>query len=469
MPRKSNRATVIQHLQRQKVIETYEPEAYRIATTNTLLQQSELEPDDGSDDFEDFDEDMEVFAPVEAVDIDIPPWWKSSDTTSSSTSTETDLILAYIESIRYLDSRRKDYSKNTTIAEWFAQPMLQEPRTFRLFLRMTRTSFDHLLTKIENHPVFLNESTCPQTPVRYQLATFLHYLGAGNCSHGQLALPLGLGEGTITLFCRRVLTAILSMKSTFIRWPSERERRTTAARICNASNGIFANCVGFVDGTYIILRYAPLTDWYYYFNRKSSYGLNAMVVCDDRRRILYTRAGETSAVHDARVFENSRIGGAPHEFFSDKEYLLGDSAYTCNDFMITPFKKPRARNQNERRFNATLSSRRIAVEHVFGILKARFPAVTRIGVRITGTETHKLVVDWFEAACILHNFLLDEKEEPEWDDEADLAMANEHQREVDMAREVAHEEAEMRNEDVRRDVYRESILKVFVEKYMNTN
>jgi len=73
MPRKSNRATVIQHLQRQKVVETDKPEAYEIATTNTL-HQSELEPDDGSDDFEDFDEDMEVFALVEAVDIDILPW-----------------------------------------------------------------------------------------------------------------------------------------------------------------------------------------------------------------------------------------------------------------------------------------------------------------------------------------------------------------------------------------------------------
>jgi len=64
---------VIQHLQRQKVVETDKPEAYEIATTNTL-HQSELEPDDGSDDFEDFDEDMEVFALVEAVDIDILPW-----------------------------------------------------------------------------------------------------------------------------------------------------------------------------------------------------------------------------------------------------------------------------------------------------------------------------------------------------------------------------------------------------------
>ena len=62
-----------QHFQRQKVIETYELEAYRIATTNTL-QQSELEPDDVSDDFEDFDEDMEVFVPKVVVDIDIPPW-----------------------------------------------------------------------------------------------------------------------------------------------------------------------------------------------------------------------------------------------------------------------------------------------------------------------------------------------------------------------------------------------------------
>jgi hypothetical protein len=467
MPRVSNKAKTVAQLK----------EHQQLAIEETPVpQRMAIDIDSDDDSFEDLsdsdlDEDMELCTPDQDDEDDIPPWLRDQQRPRvlSASCTITELLLAYAEDNRYLDSRTKHIPKLATIEAWFSQPIMQDPRTFRLCMRMSRPSFFNLLQKIENHEVFSNKAHCPQTPVKYQLATFLYYLGAGSASHAHIALPLGIGEGTVTLFCRRVLAAVLSLKTEMIQWPGEQARAAHAARVCVASGGVFANCVGFVDGTYIILRYAPLTDWYYYYNRKSSYGLNAMVVCDDRRRILYTRVGDTSAVHDTRVFDNSRLGREPDEFFSAGEYLLGDSAYTCTDHMITPFKKPRARQRNETRFNATLSSRRIAIEHVFGILKARFPAVTRIGIRITGPETHKLVVDWFEAACILHNFLLDEREEPEWDNDGDLAMAFEHQREVDEAREEMERARRVGGPqgNARKDLYRESILQVFVENYMS--
>lgn len=133
-------------------------------------------------------------------------------------------------------------------------------------------------------------------------------------------------------------------------------------------------------------------------NRMGSYALNAMVVCNDLGRILYTRVGDTSAVHDARVFESSQLSQHPENFLATNEFLIGDSAYTNTDNLVTPFKKPIANDPQHRLFNATLSSRRIAIEHVFGQLKARFPAITSVPIRITGIESHKRVVDWFESA-----------------------------------------------------------------------
>jgi hypothetical protein len=73
--------------------------------------------------------------------------------------------------------------------------------------------------------------------------------------------------------------------------------------------------VGSVDGTFITLRCSSLTDWYTYFNRKFTYALNAMVVCDDKRRIINIRVNDTSTVHDARVFEISEPSKVPEEFF----------------------------------------------------------------------------------------------------------------------------------------------------------
>ena len=162
-----------------------------------------------------------------------------------------------------------------------------------------------------------------------------------------MALEVGIGEGTISLYCDQVLLALLALRAEFITWPSVEERQAHRKRIYDASLGVFPGVVGFVDGTFIILNSAPLTDWYSYYNRKSTNGLNAMVVCDNYRRITYLRVGDTSAVHDARVFKQCQIALHPSYFFKKNEYLLGDSAYTTNDFMVTPFKQPRAKGSNE--------------------------------------------------------------------------------------------------------------------------
>jgi hypothetical protein len=116
-------------------------------------------------------------------------------------------------------------------------------------------------------------------------------------------------------FTRRVLTAILSLHDEFIRWPNREEKAAMEQRICAASRGVFSGCVGFIDGTLITLQYAPLENWWYYFNRKSSYAFNAMVVCSDQRKILYVKAADTSAAHDARVFDGSFLNLQPEDYF----------------------------------------------------------------------------------------------------------------------------------------------------------
>jgi hypothetical protein len=116
--------------------------------------------------------------------------------------------------------------------------------------------------------------------------------------------------------------------------------------------------------------------------------------------------------------------------------------------MVTPFKKPVANRPDCKLFNATLSSRRIVIEHVFGILKSRFPAITSVPVRIKDVQTHKDVVDWFESACIIHNFLLLEQD-TDWeiavgvDTVADLG---EHDGEEQMERSLLDAETDKRQE-----------------------
>lgn len=342
--------------------------------------------------------------------------------TNHQTSEDLDfllLILYLIKTTRYLKPR-VHISYRTPLHEWFIS--LNRPRTFRLALRMSRESFWALVQLISPFDMFHDPvQRRPQAPIELQLAVFLFRLGMSDAgsSLGHTALSLGLGEGTVHEYTLRAIGALQQLKKLWIRWPNADQRAVLKDRIGQASKGLFTGCIGFVDGTFINLRYAPEVDHYSYYNRKNTYAVNAMVVCTDEYQITYVRAGDTSAVHDSRVFRLSLLSQYPALFFEEDEYLLGDSAYTPTAHMVPPYKNPRARGKFEKRFNYALSQRRIIVEHTFGLLKARFPALTSIPVRIRDRYSHGLVVNWFEAGCVLHNFLLARKDEMKWAEETE--------------------------------------------------
>src|ERR1700761_7814470 len=51
------------------------------------------------------------------------------------------------------------------------------------------------------------------------------------------------------------------------------------------------NCLGFLDGTMIVLAKKPMKDGEFYYNRKSVYGLNCQIVADLDTRIQYSFCG----------------------------------------------------------------------------------------------------------------------------------------------------------------------------------
>ena len=68
------------------------------------------------------------------------------------------------------------------------------------------------------------------------------------------------------------------------------------------------------------------------------YALNVMIVCDDRKRIIFYNAGWPGSTHDNRVFRNSKLFYKRGQYFSHHECLLGDSAYSASPVMVQAFK-----------------------------------------------------------------------------------------------------------------------------------
>jgi hypothetical protein len=85
---------------------------------------------------------------------------------------------------------------------------------FKQEFRMSLSSFEELLTLIQDHPIFHNNSNATQQPVRDQLMVTLQQMGMfGNGSSiGILARFFRILEGAVVLYCSRVVEAILSLE-----------------------------------------------------------------------------------------------------------------------------------------------------------------------------------------------------------------------------------------------------------------
>src|SRR5215471_15579890 len=134
----------------------------------------------------------------------------------------------------------------------------------------------------------------------------------------------------------------------------------------------FSHCLGFLDGTTIVLAEQPVKDGEFYSNRTSQYGLNCQIVADLDARIRFFFCGYPASVHDSRCIEESDFCRRPQDFFDGPEYVLADSAYTLSNTILTPFKKPASLQPDNAAFNKIFSSMRVKVEHCIGILKNRF-------------------------------------------------------------------------------------------------
>lgn len=177
-----------------------------------------------------------------------------------------DDIIEDIECNRYY-SRSSKIIKNPSYRQTFLN---YDEKNLRQIIRMNLQSFNMILDKIKFNPVFLNLSNNPQRPVFEQLAVALEILGSyGNASSLlKFSRLWAIGEGTTSLYLKRVLKALLCLKSEYVKWPNAQERRKISNEF--GDNYGFDGCVGLIDGTDVVFEKKPMIDGELYFSRKKN-------------------------------------------------------------------------------------------------------------------------------------------------------------------------------------------------------
>jgi DDE superfamily endonuclease len=287
---------------------------------------------------------------------------------------------------------------------------------FKQEIRMCKNFFKTLVHVIENHPIFHNNARNTQRNVWEQVYITLRRLGCeGNAiSIGSSSRIGGVSFGTVGNHTNRVLTGIYDMMSNLINWPNAQERIAISSRF-DRNHGLKGSV-----GAHIILSQRPHIDGEVFWTRKHCYSINVQIVCDGERMIRGYVIGWPGSVTDSTVFKNSDIYKFPKNHFSNNklEYLIADAGYASKSFMCTPYRQPAAFVPHNKLFNQIFSSGRVVIEHVNGILKARWSSLKGIRNQIIKQDDFVTVNKQIVVCMLLHNFLLICKDV--WDDGDDV-------------------------------------------------
>ena len=256
---------------------------------------------------------------------------------------------------------------------------------------------------------------------------------------------LNVGYGSIWAYTWRTIDLLARISGDHIQWPEPGSASRTAA-----THPIFRRCIGFLDGSNIVLRDRPKIDPEAYFSRKKNYGFNLQAICDWDRRFIWVSMGHTASAHDSTAFKSSGLYQRMHEHFDAEEYILADKAYGLERHIITPYKEPASRQPANRRFNLQHAISRVKIEHAFGVLKARWPTPYNIPTRIGMDKQlgHRRVMNWTMACIVLHNILHGIKENEDW-------LADELQKSGE--REQHSQQQEHRNQEANAEAKRAGI------------
>lgn len=210
----------------------------------------------------------------------------------------------------------------------------------------------------------------------------------------------------------RVARAIASLSHQYIAFPTG----DTLDKVIEDFHAIagMPTIVGCIDCTHIKIIKPPHNDAEIFKCKKGYFSLNIQAICGPDLLFYNIVSRWPGSVHDAKIFENSRI----HDALQDgllPGHLLGDSGYANRKYLLTPLLSPN--NPQEERYNASHIQTRNTIEIAFGVLKRRF---SYLGKTIrTNLETTKAII---VASAVLHNIAVNTR----LDMEDDINAVNEN-------------------------------------------
>uniref|UniRef100_A0A8C2HKI6 DDE Tnp4 domain-containing protein n=1 Tax=Cyprinus carpio TaxID=7962 RepID=A0A8C2HKI6_CYPCA len=273
--------------------------------------------------------------------------------------------------------------------------------------RMSEETFIYLCNKLRPAMERRDTNFRVCVPLKKRVAIALWKLATGS-EYRSVGHLFGASISTVCRcvqeFCAAAETLLIPEQ---IRFPDQERFKEMAAYIENRWG--LPQCIGAIDGSHIPII-APQDYHCDYFNRKGWHSIILQGVVDGKGLFWNVFTGLPGSLHDARVLRLSTLwevaSRGNHIPASTKNiagvnvgyYILGDSAYPLQNWLLKPFIDTGRLTAEQRFYNMKISRARVVVENAFGRLKGRW----RCLMKRNDCAVH-LVKSMVLTCCALHN------------------------------------------------------------------
>ena len=260
--------------------------------------------------------------------------------------------------------------------------------------RLSKQTFNNILDRISPNLEKVTQRS-ESISATDQLAATLRYYATGSF---QMVIGDTCGLSQPSIYVYRAISSVSAeldkLWDQTIFFPVESsDIRTVKQQFYNIAS--FPNVVGCIDGTHIPILKPKEYEWQY-LNRKMYHSINVQAVCDSQGKFINMVVKHPGSAHDSFILQNSQLW-TYMEANNDIGFILGDSAYPCKRWLMTPLSSPE--NQSERRYNYSHKRTRVLIENAFGVWKRRFAVLNTPNRR----KIQNIACD-IRSTAILHNF-----------------------------------------------------------------
>lgn len=206
---------------------------------------------------------------------------------------------------------------------------------------------------------------------------------------------------------RRVVAWILTKLNHAVKWPQDYNEIKFICDTFHAKTGI-ANILGVIDCTHI--RIEKPKNAREYCNPKGYFSVILQATFDSNMRFTNIFCGEPGSTNCTRVLKKSPLYNTAiqnkNALFPQNTFLVGHSGYPSLPWLVPPFRENKRLTPQQREFNSLHTTTRKLSDKVFGLLKGRFRRIKLFTVY----RNIAFITDTIVAACILHNYCLNEND-----------------------------------------------------------